>query len=188
MKTKILVLIFFLGLIYPCITHASTQRLCKTATGVIFARKKCKKGESAYSLSEILSSATASINTTPGSVGPVGPMGPTGPVGSQGRPGPASKIPGPKGILDFSACHTIVSGPASSSGQISLAANCDSVNEFLFDHEFSITGDRAFIQKISMTNSSGSNNETLPYGVFITANLTAPGDYSLLVKAFCCPR
>lgn len=206
MKIRLAFVFSILSLVHAHGAYAATLKLCSNEAGAIVARSKCKKNEKLVTLSGVVSSATEIVQQTAGQigaagetgpVGEVGPVGPTGTVGAQGptgimgstgRKGLTSITPGPKGVLDFSACHKITSGPATSNGQVSLTASCNSQNEFLYEEDWSITGDRAFIQSLSRLSSNGINGETMPYAVSIATSLPAGGFYSLTVSAYCCPR
>ena len=191
MKSGLFAAIISILAVAPGAALAKDPTLCVAADGTVSARTKCKTGESVFSIASVATAVSANVAAPAGPAGPAGSVGPTGPTGPRGATGPrglTSIAIGPRGSIDFSACHRVVSGPASASSQITLAASCDSVNEFMFEDEWGFTGGPAFLQTISKSYSFGSNNEQLPYSLTITANVIAGQTYSLSVTAICCPR
>jgi len=191
MKSRIIFTFVLICALSPQTALAADRLMCTTASGQIFARKKCASGESALTLSQLLSIGKSSVKPPVGPVGAAGLTGLDGEKGQTGRTGPAGLpnfLAGPRGHIDYSACHRVVSGPAEMSGQVTLTATCDSVNEFLLTDEWSISGTGAFIHSISHSTVIGSNNERLPYNIAVTTAVTNGSDYMLVVKAFCCPR
>ncbi len=195
MRSPIVLALLFLGLLHlNCTASAARQKLCSQQTGAIVARSKCKQGETIVTLAGLLSTTAEKFKQTTAPVGPVGVAGPAGSAGPSGNAGPQGKtgltsiVRGPRGKLDFSACHKIVSGPAFSSGELTLSANCNSQNEFLYDEELSLTGTGAFVQSFSRNSSNGANGEVMPYGILVTSTSVAATSYSLTVQALCCPR
>lgn len=191
MKSSFIALLTFAVVAHLALPSASASDLCITSKGLIAARKKCKKTESKFQLSSVTNLVKDNLIAPSGPAGEAGGTGSRGHRGAPGAPGPiglSNKVPGPRGLIDFSACHRVVSGAVTTSAQISIITSCDSESEFVFEDEWTISGGRGFIQNNSKLLSLGNNNENLPYAINITANSPTGDSYTLTVKVLCCPR